>query len=118
MPIIKKVHQDTTIYWGIGSEGYHDSTKISKWLYPERMGKISYIKGLNDQGNITIVSLTPRSFVVKNDSLFYSRHTTHYELIFHPKMFLNGNSYPNKTSKDRLELKSIWNFNNKISRNA
>jgi len=68
--LLKRISGDTTTIWTVGGETYLDTIRAQKWVNNKGFGKTAYIKGVNYQGNIAYVMLSPKTFHVKNDSLF------------------------------------------------
>ncbi len=76
--VIKTINKDSIFLWTTGSESYYGDNHPFGYKYLEagiknkqyNFGKLSYIKGLNYQGNITLVTLKKHVFKISKDSLF------------------------------------------------
>lgn len=68
--LLKKVKGDTTFLWTVGGISYLDTNQVKKYIKYRKFGRTAYISGVNYQGNISFVSLSKHTFLIKNDSLF------------------------------------------------
>ena len=68
--IVKKIRGDTLIYWTFSMQSSLDTTEVKEMITSKFFGKTQYIKGVNYQGNISYVTLHPKVFLIRNDSLF------------------------------------------------
>jgi hypothetical protein len=70
-PVLKQIKGDTTTFWIYSQYATTgDFKELKKWTRKESFGRTEYLDGPNEQGLIMFVSLLPRTFLVKHDSLF------------------------------------------------
>lgn len=149
VPIIKQVKGDTLVFWiksqwSVTGGLYldNDIKELNKQIRKGSFGRTDYVEGLDDQGNVVLVSLLPKKFKIKGDSLFqltsffripqdsiekaimerkfdlaerlFKDNIYHqFELIFHPKIFNGDRVFKREKTKDSITLDHVWLLNDK-----
>ena len=149
IPVIKQIKGDTLIFWiksqwsvtgGIYLD--NDIKELNKKIARESFGRTEYVEGLNEQGNVVVVSLLPKKFKIRNDSLFqltsffkipqdsiekaimdrkfdlaeklFKENIYHqFELIFHPNLFDGQRVFKREKKNDSITLDHVWLLNGK-----
>lgn len=149
IPIIKQIKGDTLIFWtksqwSVTGGLYldNDIKELDKQIRKESFGRTDYVEGLDEQGNVVLVSLLPKKFKIENDSLFQLtsffripqdsiekaitegkfelakkllRENVYFKfvLIFHPDLFREKRVFENNEAGDKIILDHIWKVGEK-----
>jgi hypothetical protein len=111
---IKHNNADTTTYWTYGWRSHIDTIAVLEWIKNPEYGKTSYLKKVNWDGTLTRVSLMPRTFRTKNDSLFELQEFSHISTDSISNLFklayLGEDAYKTDYYENIIEVNSYQKF--------